>query len=50
MLPDWVNALTVRRGESEVVVAGCKDGGLYVVGWEAGVAESDNVKKLVIEK
>ena len=36
-LSDWVNALAVAvsTGYDELVVAGCGDGGIYVLAWTA---------------
>lgn len=69
LLPDWVNALTVRRGlagagggmgvgvGAEVIVAGCKDAGIYAMQWEGGdVGEEGGggglvkTKALVVQK
>lgn len=57
-LPDWVNALAVKSpaGGEEVIVGGCKDGGIYVVAWEEGdpaavaAAAGGNGAKLVVRK
>ncbi|CAM9812711.1 unnamed protein product [Ectocarpus sp. 6 AP-2014] len=59
-LPDWVNALAVKSpaGGEEVIVGGCKDGGIYAVGWEEGgpaagaasAAAGGNGAKLVVRK
>lgn len=37
-----MNALTVAvsAGGDELVVAGCKDGGIYVVAWSGGPGEA----------
>lgn len=58
-LPDWVNALAVKSpaaGE-EVIVGGCKDGGIYAMEWEeggpaaaTGAAAGGNGAKLVVRK
>ncbi|CAN0149809.1 unnamed protein product, partial [Ectocarpus fasciculatus] len=57
-LPDWVNALAVKSpaGGEEVIVGGCKDGGIYAVAWDEGdpaagaAAAGGNGAKLVVRK
>lgn len=45
-LSDWVNALAVAvpPAGDEQVVAGCKDGGIYVLAWSGGPAVAAGVK------
>lgn len=45
-LSDWVNALTVAvsAGGDDLIVAGCGDGGIYVLAWSGGAAEATGAK------
>lgn len=47
LLPDWVNALTVRKGTKEKIVAGCTDGVIYVMAWDGG---EEGAGKFAVEK
>lgn len=44
-MSDWVNALAVAvstGGDDELVVAGCGDGGIYVLAWGGSGGRKEN--------